>query len=262
MAKHLFAALPPAAVVWLRLLTSAAVLLVFVRPRLRGRTRADWLVAVGFGLCLAFMNFAIYQSFARIPLGVAVTIEFLGPLAVSVIGSRRKLDLVWVLLAGAGVLLLARGDGDIDIVGVLFALAAGACWAGYILLSAATGQRFSGQSGLAIASAVGVVVIAPMGVASGGADLLRPELLLLGLGVGLMSSVIPYSLEMEALRKVPPRVFGVLMSLEPAAAALVGMVVLGELLSGRQWVAVACVIVASIGATRTASADSRRPPEV
>ncbi len=257
IAKNLFGVLPPSAVVWLRLLTSAAVLLILARPALRGRTRADWLVVIGFGLCLATMNYAIYQSFARIPLGIAVTIEFLGPLAVAVAGSRRRIDLLWVVLAGTGVVLLGRSDGDITAAGVAFALLAGAAWAGYILLSAATGRRFSGTSGLAIASVVGVVLVAPAGIAEGGSALLDPRLLLLGLAVGLLSSVVPYTLEMQALRRMPPRVFGILMSLEPAAAALIGLVLLGEFLSTWQWLAVGCVVAASVGATRRPREDAR-----
>ncbi|WP_345558623.1 EamA family transporter [Streptomonospora halophila] len=250
VASRLFAVLPPSAVVWLRLLTSAVVLLALARPALRGRTRADWMVAVGFGVCLATMNFAIYQSFARIPLGIAVTIEFLGPLSVAVIGSRRRIDLLWVALAGAGVVLLGRSDGDITLAGVLFALLAGAAWAGYILLSAATGRRFHGMSGLAVASVAGTVLVAPAGIAAGGSALLDPRLLLIGLAIGLLSSVVPYTLEMQALRRMPPRVFGILMSLEPAAAALVGLVLLGEFLSAWQWLAIGCVVAASVGATR------------
>ncbi len=206
----------------------------------------------GLGVALATMNYAIYESFARIPLGVAVTIEFLGPLAVAVAGSRRWSDLVWVALAGTGVALLGRGEGGVDLAGVAFALLAAAAWAAYILLSAATGRRFPGTSGLTVASAVGVLLVAPVGIGQGGTALLRPEVLLVGLAVGLLSSVVPYSLEMRALRRIPPRVFGILMSLEPAAAALVGMVVLGEFLTVAQWAAVACVVAASVGATRSA----------
>ncbi|WP_184079964.1 EamA family transporter [Nocardiopsis mwathae] len=253
LAKNLFAVLPPSSVVWLRLLTSAILLAVLARPVLRGRTRADWLVVVGFGVALAGMNWAIYQAIARIPLGIAVTIEFLGPLTLAIIGSRRAVDLVWVALAGTGVLLLGRGEGDIDLAGVGFALLAAAAWACYILLSAATGRRFSGTSGLAVASLVGVVLLAPAAVTEGGTALLDPRLLLFGLAVGVLSSVVPYSLEMHALRRMPPRVFGILMSLQPAAAALIGLAVLGEQLSVWQWVAVACVVGASAGATRSRS---------
>ncbi|MFV2175059.1 DMT family transporter [Actinomadura sp. LOL_016] len=261
LAKNLFDRLPPSAVVSLRLLTSAIVLAFLARKALRtlfrDQTRQDLLIAAGFGLALAGMNFSIYQSFARIPLGVAVTIEFLGPLGVALLASRRPRDVLWALLAGAGVVMLARGGGDLDPVGIAFALVAGVCWAAYILLTAATGQRFAGSSGLAVASVVGTAAVLPMGIAEGGAEMLDPRLLLIGLGVGLLSSVIPYSLELEALRRMPARVFGILMSLEPAAAALVGVALLGEILSGRQWIAIVCVVVASVGATRS----QKDPPE-
>ena len=252
IAKDLFGLIPPTAMVWLRLLTSALIFLIAVRPRLGGRTRADWWVALGFGLSLLTMNWAIYQSFARIPLGVAVTIEFLGPLAVAIAGSRRPRDLVWVLLAGVGVALLGLTPGKLSGVGVAFALLAGGAWACYILLSAETGRRWPGLSGLAIASVVGALALAGPAIAEAGTDLLRPRILLVGLAVGLLSSVIPYSLELTALRRIPPRVFGILMSLEPAAAAIVGMILLAEFLRWTQWLAVGCVVLASVGATRTA----------
>ncbi|WP_067795944.1 EamA family transporter [Actinomadura formosensis] len=261
-AKHLFDRLPPNAVVTMRLLTSAIVLGFLARKALRtvlrDHSRSSLAIAACFGLALALMNFSIYQSFARIPLGVAVTIEFLGPLAVSIVASRRPRDALWVVLAGAGVVLLARGgSGALDPAGVAFALLAAACWAAYIVLTAATGRRFSGSTGLAAASVVGTVAILPLGIASAGTALLDPRLLLIGLGVGLLSSVIPYSLELEALRRMPARVFGVLMSLEPAVAALVGMVLLGEVLTARQWIAICCVIVACAGATRS----QQEPPQ-
>jgi inner membrane transporter RhtA len=166
------------------------------------------------------MNWAIYQSFARIPLGVAVTIEFLGPLTVAVIGSRRSIDFLWLLLAAAGVALLGPTPGDLSWSGVAFALLAGLAWAGYILLSAETGRRWPGLSGLALAAVVGAIVLAGPAIAEAGTRLLQPKILLLGSAVGLLSSVIPYSLELIALRRIPPRVFSILMSLEPAAAAL------------------------------------------
>lgn len=253
VAKNLFDALPPAAVVWLRLLTSAVVLVVLARPVLRARSRTDWMVVIGYGVALAGMNFLIYQAFARIPLGIAVTIEYLGPLAIAILGSRRRVDLLWAGLAGLGVAALGVEFGSLDPLGVLFAVLAAVAWAGYILLSAATGQRFSGATGVAIGSVVGVIVLAPAGIAEGGAALLDWRLLLFGLAVGVLSSVVPYTLELNALRRIPPRVFGVLMSLQPAAAALVGLVLLGELLTVWQWLAVACVIVASAGSTRTSA---------
>jgi inner membrane transporter RhtA len=251
IAKNLFPLVPPTAMVWLRLATSSVIFLLVARPRVKGRTRTDWLVALGFGVCLVTMNWAIYQSFARIPLGVAVTIEFLGPLAVAIVGSRRVVDLVWVLLAGAGVALLGLSPGSLNVAGVLFALLAGLGWAGYILMSAQTGRRWPGIQGLAIASLVGGIGLAPPAIVDAGPGLLQPQVLVLGVAVGLLSSVIPYSLELSALRRIPPRVFGILMSLEPAAAALAAMILLREFLTWSQWLALVCVVAASVGATRS-----------
>ncbi|WP_336208929.1 EamA family transporter [Nonomuraea sp. LPB2021202275-12-8] len=251
-AKELFAALPPSAVVFLRIAMGAIVMGAVARPRLRGLSRRDWAVALGFGVTLALMNLTFYEALARLPLGIAVAIEFLGPLGVAVAASRRRLDLLWIGLAGAGVLLLAPWgqSAAVSWIGIGFALLAGACWAAYIVLSAAAGSRFPGTTGLSFAMIVSVVVIAPVGVTTGGADLLQPELLLIGLGVGLLSSVIPYSLELQALRRMPKHVFGILMSVEPAVAALIGVVVLNELLHLQQWAAIGCIVAASLGSTR------------
>jgi inner membrane transporter RhtA len=190
---------------------------------------------------------------ARIPLGLAVTIEFLGPLGLAVAGSRRARDLLWVLLAAGGVLLLGLEPGDLTWAGVAFALLAAAAWAAYILLSASTGRRGPGLDGLTVASVVATVGLAPFLLAFSGDGLGDPHVLALGALVGLLSSVIPYSCEITALRSIRPSVFGILMSLEPAAAALAGIVVVHEFLSAVQWVAVACVIAASVGATRSES---------
>ncbi|MEV0970508.1 EamA family transporter [Microtetraspora glauca] len=253
LAKNLFAELSPSAVVFLRIAIGALILVPVARPRLRGLTRRDLAVGAAFGLSLGLMNLSFYEALARLPMGIAVAIEFIGPLTVAVVASRRRLDLLWVALAGAGVILLAPWGGadGADWVGIGFAALAGALWAAYIVLSAATGARFPGSSGLALAMVVATIAVAPVGVASGGADLLRPEILLLGAGVGLLSSVIPYSIELEALRRMPKRVFGILMSLEPAVAAMVGLLVLGEFLEVREWAAIGCVVIASIGATRS-----------
>ena len=258
-AKDLFGTITPTALVWLRLATSTIILVAIARPRLRGRTAADWQVVVGFALALGLMNLAIYQSFSRIPLGIAVTLEFIGPLTLAVAGSRRARDLGWVGLAGVGVVLLGVERADLDIVGVLFALLAGAAWAAYILLSASTGSRWPGLDGLAVASVVAAVVLMPMAIASGGTTLLEPRVLLIGAAIGVLSSVIPYSCELVALRTLRPAVFGILMSLEPAAAALAAAAVLGELLSVWQWLAISCVVAASIGATRTAGLVHSEP---
>ena len=195
------------------------------------------------------MNLSFYASIDRIPLGVAVTFEFVGPLGVAVFGSRRPLDLVWVGLAACGILLLSDfGSGDLDGLGVALALLAGAFWAAYILVAARVGQNIPGNDGLAIAMAVAAVLLIPVGVADAGADLLQPAVLAVGAAVALLSSVIPYTLELEALRRLPAGVFGVLMSLEPAVAALAGFVVLGEALGARELVAIALVAAASAGA--------------
>ena len=254
LAKNLFDRSSPDAIVMVRLLTSAIVLGVAYRSALRDLRRLhswrDIGVAALFGLTLAGMNASFYQALARLPLGIAVTVEFLGPLTVSILSSRRRLDLVWALLALGGVALLARGDGDVTLTGVGFALLAAAGWAGYILLSGATGRRFSGSSGLAVASIVGAAVMFPVGVGTAGTRLLDPELLVVAAGVGLLSSVIPYTLELEALRRMSARVFGILMSLEPAVGALVGLVFLGEMLRWQEWLAIGLVITACVGATR------------
>jgi inner membrane transporter RhtA len=260
VAKDLFGRIDPTVMVWLRLLTSSLVLVALARPVLRGRSRADWLVVLGFGASLGLMNWAIYQSFARIPLGLAVTIEFVGPLAIAVLGSRRARDLVWVVLAGLGVALLGFERAGVTLTGVLFALLAGAAWAAYILLSASTGSRWPGLDGLAVASVVATLPLTPYAVSAGGDSLVDPEVLALGAAVGLLSSVIPYSLEINALRTLRPSTFGILMSLEPAAAALAGMLLLAEFLEPLQWVAMACVVVASIGATLQARGPTHAEP--
>lgn len=261
IAKDLFGTISPTSMVFLRLATSTLVLLAVVRPTWRGRSRDDWLAVVAFGASLGLMNWAIYQSFARIPLGIAVTIEFIGPLTLAVLGSRRGRDLVWVGLAAIGVVLLGFEPTDLDPAGVAFALLAGAAWASYILLSAQTGRRWPGLDGLAIASAFATLVLTGPAIVSGGTALLDPRVLLIGAMVGLLSSVIPYSFELVALRTLAPSVFGILMSLEPAAAALAAIVVLGELLSPVQWLAVACVVAASVGATRSRPVLSEPAPD-
>jgi inner membrane transporter RhtA len=261
IAKDLFHLVPPTALVWLRLFTSAIILLIMARPRLPGHSRRDWLIVLGFGVSLMTMNWAIYQSFARIPLGIAVTIEFLGPLAVAVIGSRRLRDLIWVLLAATGVALLGASRTTLSLAGVGFALLAGLGWACYILLSAQTGRRWPGLTGLALASMVGAIALAPPAILDAGSRLLNPTVLALGVAVGLLSSVIPYSFELMALRRIPPRVFSILMSLQPAAAALAAMIVLGEILTLIQWLAMACVVIASIGASSTSTTLDQPAPD-
>src|SRR5262245_14439975 len=228
--------------------------MVLWRPSQR-MNRHTWTVVLSYGVILGLMNLCFYLALARIPLGIAVTIEFLGPLAVALAGSRRWLDAFWAVLAAGGVVLLMEGRGDLNLVGFLFALAAGTCWGLYILVGAALGRRTTEGNGLALGMTVAALVALPIGVADNGTALIQPWVLAAGLGVALLSSMIPYSLDLEALRKIPPRVFGILMSLEPAMAALIGLIVLQESLYWTQWVAVLCVVAASAGATRGSRPD-------
>jgi inner membrane transporter RhtA len=258
LAKSLFAAFGPASVVLLRVGLAAVVLLALWRPW-RGSTlrssRADAIAVVAFGLVLAAMNFVFYLSIARIPLGVAVTVEFVGPLGVAVVGSRRPLDVLWVLLATAGILLLApvpTGDmTHLDPIGLALALVAGALWAAYILLNARVGRAAPGGGGLALAMTVGALALLPFGILSAGSTLLSPVLLLEGAAVALLSSVVPYSLELAALRRMTTGAFGVLMSLEPGLASLAGLLLLHEGMTARTALALVLVTVASLGATRS-----------
>jgi len=260
VAKNLFDEISPTGLVWIRLASSSLVLLAISRPRFSGRDRTDWMTVLGFGLTLGLMNWSIYQSFSRIPIGIAVTIEFIGPLTLAIIGSRRPRDLVWAGLAATGVLLLGAERGDLDPVGVAFALVAGGSWAAYILLSGHTGRRWEGLDGLAIASVVAVLLLTPTLAGIDTGPVVDPRIVLLGAAVGLLSSVVPYSCELVALRRLRPALFGILMSLEPAAAALAGLLVVGEHLSAVQWLAVVCVIAASVGATRLAAPTEPTPP--
>jgi inner membrane transporter RhtA len=258
LAKGLFDELGVGGTVFLRVLFAALVLMAIWRPSLRGRGRHDLLLVAVFGLVLAGMNLAFYSSLDRIPLGAAVTFEFVGPLGVAVAGSRRPLDLVWVALAAAGILLLSDlGAGGLDALGIALALLAGALWAAYILLSARIGQRYDGADGLALAMVVGAAALVPVGVAEGGDELLVPWILAAGLAVAVLSSALPYALEMEALRRMPTGVFGVLMSLEPGMAALAGYLLLGEGLVAREIVAIMLVVAASAGASRSAAIAPR-----
>jgi inner membrane transporter RhtA len=258
LAKTLFDEIGPGGTVLLRVLFAALILGALWRPALRGRSGADWRLIVSFGFVLAGMNLAFYESLDRIPLGIAVTFEFVGPLGVAVASSHRALDLVWVALAASGILLLSDfGSADLDTLGVALALLAGAFWAAYILLSVRVGRAFEGGQGLALAMGAGALMLAPVGLADGGGDLITAEVLALGLGVAILSSAIPYTLELEALRRMPQGVFGVLMSLEPAMAALAGFIVLDEGLAARELVAIGLVVAASAGAARNASVPPR-----
>jgi inner membrane transporter RhtA len=278
IADRLFSQLPPASVTTLRLWSAALILLIVAgRSTVRAvaglASRKAWrdlVITVSFGITLGFMNFAIYQAFARIPLGIAVTIEFLGPLTVMVTGTlasgrraagvrpagaRRLIGLGYAVLAAAGVVLLAgtAGGTSLNWAGVGWAAAAGAAWAGYIMGSKAAGQRLPGASGLVIAMCVAALAVTPPGVIQGAPRMFRPSALAVGTGIGLLSSVIPYWLELEALRRIPASLFGVWMSVQPAVAALIGLALLGQHLSPAEWAGTCCVAAASAGAARNAA---------
>jgi len=259
LAVHLFRYVGPGGAVMLRMVTAAIVLLAISPPRLRGRALSGLPVAVVFGLVLAGMTLSFYNAAHRIPLGIAVALEFVGPLTVAVAGSRRVVDLLWVGLAVAGIVALTRGGAQpISGLGVFFALLAGSLWGCYILLSARVGRAFERGAGLTVALCVAAVVTLPIGVAAAGSALVAPRSLALGAAVGLLSSAIPFSFEMEALRRIAASLFGVLMSLEPAVAALTGFLILGQQLSARAVVGIALVVAASGGASmrsRSAATD-------
>ncbi|MGP3633465.1 EamA family transporter [Streptomyces sp. 24-1644] len=251
-------------VVTLRLVAAAVVLLLVCRPRLRGHSRADWGTVLAFGAAMGGMNILFYQALERIPLGVAVTLEVLGPLALSVIVSRRLVNLVWAALAVAGVFLLGGGGGlgGLDPVGAACALGAGVLWAVYIVFSARTGRRFPQADGLALAMVVAALLSLPLGVLDAGSKLLVPSTIALGAAVALLSSVLPYTLELIALRRLPASTFAVLMSLEPAIAAAAGFLILDQALSGTDALAIALVIGASMGAVRSQTGGARRKADV
>jgi inner membrane transporter RhtA len=253
VAKTLFDELGPVGTVWLRLGFAAIVLIAIWRPALRALRGPGAPEVVAFGIALAGMNTSFYLALDRIPLGIAVTLEFVGPLGVAFAASRDRSDLVWAGLAAIGIVLLAPlPSGGLDELGVALALLAGAFWAAYIVVSARIGRRFDGGQGLALAMVLAGLLVLPAGIADAGEALLDPALLAGGLAVAILSSAIPYSLELEALRRISRGVFGVLMSLEPAVAAAVGFVVLDQGLAARELAAIALVVVASAGALRTA----------
>lgn len=264
-ATKLFDQVGPGGMVLLRIGLSAVLCLALARPGLRGHSFTDWLAVIVFGLVLGGMNWTFYECLDRTPLGPAVTIELLGPLLLAVLGSHRRLDLVWVALAAGGVVLLAAfgersGDTDkqITTAGVLLALLAGALWVGYILMSKRVGAAFPGLDGLALALVVAMLLVLPAGLIQGGSHLGRVHVLAGGLAVAVLSSLVPYSLEIVALRRLSAATFGLLMSLEPALATLAGVLVLGQSLTGLLALAIVMVIAASVGTTLAA----RRPEPV
>lgn len=254
VAKDLYAQVPPLTVAWMRLVAAAIILALVARPRLRGRTVSEWVWVIAYGLALAGMNVSFYLAIGRIPIGMAVTLEFLGPLAVSVALSRRVRDLAWVGLAGLGVVLLGFTPGDLDPVGVGLALLAATLWASYILLARPVGRSWTGVTGVTTAMWVGLIAVTIPVAVTGAWPPPAVGTWAQGLLVGLLASVIPYGLEMLALRRIQPRVFGILMSIEPAAAALFAYLLLGEQLHLIEMAAMVCVIVASVGVVRSAEA--------
>lgn len=267
IAKGLFPVLGATGTAGMRIALSALMLLVAFRPALTRLSAAQWRLIVPYGMCLGLMNTVFYASLARIPLGLAVTIEFVGPLAVAVFGSRRALDVVWVLLAGVGIALITpwhrtAGPTSVDRLGVIFAFGAGGLWAAYIVIGARLSRRLAGGAAVSAGMLVAMLTSLPIAIAGGGLAHLTPRLALTAAAVALLSSALPYALEMSALRALPTRTFSILMSLEPAVAALCGLGFLGERLAGAQWIAIALVIAASLGATMTARPGTPSPVEV
>lgn len=252
----------------LRLGLATLLMWPWVRPSLHGRSRSDWLAVAAYGAALGAMNLAFYGSLRRLPIGVAVTIEFVGPLVLSAVLSRHVRDFLAIVLAAAGVVFVSGAVntpvGDLDVTGILLALTAGACWAAYILTSQRTGRHFSGVEGLAIAMLLASVVVLPLGVFEAGGSLAGGEALLKGAGIAVLSSIVPYSLELVALRRLPPNVFGILLSLEPVVAAGAGLVVLGQRLSGVRLLGMLLVVVASvlILGTRHNGTEQAQPQDV
>lgn len=249
IAKGLFPLLGAGGTAGVRIGFSALILVLLVRPRLRQLTTVQWRAVIPYGIILGLMNLLFYCALARIPMGLAVTLEFIGPLCLALAGSRRTLDLLWVVLAGAGIALIAPWNGEgVDLIGIIFALLAGVCWAIYILLSKRAGAQLPGQLAVTVGMLFAALTVLPFGIIEGNLFSMTPYLLLLSVTLAIFSSVLPFSLEMQALRAMPPRTFSILMSLEPAMAALVGLLLLGEHLKVSQWLAVACIVVASSGA--------------
>ncbi len=250
LAKTVFPVLGTPGTVFIRVASAALMLLVVARPRLEHGWKRNAGIVGLFGAILGTMNLVFYLALARIPFGICVTLEFTGPLAVAVAGSRRPRDLLWVVLAAGGIVLLSPLEThDLDPIGVMLALGAGVCWASYIIVGARLGKAFDGGHGLAMAMAVAALILLPIGGGTGiGRGIHAPLALVTGCAVGLLSSALPYSLEVEALRRLPTRVFGVWMSLEPALAAVAGFLMLGERLGFHAIIALIMVTIASAGA--------------
>lgn len=252
IAKGLFPALGATGTASVRIGLSALILLAVNRPNLKRLNKAQWKAVIPYGLCLGAMNVIFYMSLERIPLGLAVTLEFIGPLLLAVTGSRRLVEFLWVLLAAAGIAFIAPwSEKSIDLVGSLLALLAGGFWAGYIVLGRRTSKILDGGQAVTIGMIFATMIVLPFGIAGGGLSNFTPIMVLSGAALALLSSAIPFTLEMNAMRKIPAQTFSILMSLEPAVAALCGLIFLQELLTFYEWMAVAMVVIASAGATLT-----------
>ncbi len=259
LAKSMFPIVGAQGTTTLRLIFASIIMLLLLRPWRAKLTASSLRTVIVYGMSLGGMNFLFYMSLNTVPLGIAVALEFTGPLAVAIYASRRALDFLWIGLAVIGLLLLIpTGDtsAGIDPLGVGYALGAGICWALYILF----GQKAGADNGVQTA-ALGVMIaalfVAPIGIVHAGAALLTPSLIPIAIGVAILSTALPYTLEMVALTRIPARTFGTLMSIEPAFGALSGLLFLHEYLSLAQWLAIACIILASVGATMTMRRESR-----
>lgn len=269
LARTLFPVAGPAGTTSVRLVIAALLLLALLRPWRRRIPAAAWRAIAAYGVALGTMNFLFYQALDRIPLGIAVALEFTGPLSVAVLSSRRALDLLWVALAMAGLAVLlwpgANSSGQpLDWAGAAFALGAGACWALYILFGRKAGA-VHGMHSAVLGITIAALVIAPIGIWQAGATLLQPHVLITGAGVAVLSTALPYNLEMISLPRLPAATFGTLMSLEPAFGALSGLLFLGQTLGGWQWLAIFAVMLASIGTTLTPDAATEvtyEPPRL
>jgi inner membrane transporter RhtA len=262
LAKGIFPVLGAVATASLRIVLSAIILVIFNRPNIRNLTRAQWKAVALYGLTLGAMNIIFYMAIARIPLALGVALEFIGPLVLALTGSKRIIDFLWVVLAAAGIILIEPwGNNAVDIVGVLLALIAGAFWAAYILIGGHISKIMDGGKAVTIGMIFASILVLPIGIADGLLTHFRPVMIVSGVSLALLSSAIPFSLEMSALGKIPAKTFSILMSLEPAVAALSGLVFLHEYLSFYEWLAVALIIVASAGATLTKKKSTHTVPE-
>ena len=252
IAKTLFPAIGAAGTASLRIGISAIILLAIYRPNLFKITPNQWKIVISYGLSLGAMNLIFYLAIERIPIGLAVTLEFIGPLLVAVIGSKRLIDYLWVLLATAGIVLIAPwSNNGIDLLGVLFALLAGAFWAAYIVLGTKVSKIMKGGDAVATGMLFASILIVPFGISENGLNNLTPTFLYLGIALALLSSAIPFTLEMKALGQLPARTFSILMSLEPAAASIFAFIFLQEYLTFNEILAVVFVVIASVGSTIT-----------